>query len=157
MRYYLEQRDPEFSEKMAEVLCVYRRVKLLKKVAVASKKKPSDAVAIRQCLAYRPCSCCVRLFPRSPLLRHAYFVARSQTPRNCCVRFVAGVTVGSRNTCYRPARYGLTRTGLAPVGLHQLLLAPSEIQARGDKPVYLLIAARGSVITRLRPKATRSA
>ena len=46
VRYYLEQRDPEFSEKMAEVLCVYRRVKLLKKVAVASKKKPSDAVAI---------------------------------------------------------------------------------------------------------------
>ena len=44
VRYYLEQRDPEFSEKMAEVLCVYRRVKL--KVAVASKKKPSDAVAI---------------------------------------------------------------------------------------------------------------
>jgi hypothetical protein len=43
---------------------------------------------------------------------------------------VAGVTVGSRNTCYRAARYGLTRTGLAPVGLHQLLLAPSEIQAR---------------------------
>lgn len=42
---------------------------------------------------------------------------------------MAGVTVGSRNTCYRPARYGLTRTGLAPVGLHQLLLAPSEIQA----------------------------
>ena len=28
VRYYLEQRDPEFSEKMAEVLCVYRRVKL---------------------------------------------------------------------------------------------------------------------------------
>ena len=44
VRYYLEQRDPEFSEKMAEVLCVYRRVKLLKKVAVASKKKPSDGV-----------------------------------------------------------------------------------------------------------------
>jgi len=43
---------------------------------------------------------------------------------------VAGVTVGSRNTCYRAARYGLTRTGLAPVGLRQLLLAPSEIQAR---------------------------
>jgi hypothetical protein len=42
---------------------------------------------------------------------------------------LAGVTVGSRNTCYRAARYGLTRTGLAPVGLHQLLLAPSEIQA----------------------------
>ena len=41
IRYYLERRDPEFDEKMAEVLCVYRRVKLLKK-----RKKPSDAVAI---------------------------------------------------------------------------------------------------------------
>jgi len=55
---------------------------------------------------------------------------------------VAGVTVGSRNTCYRAARYGLTRTGLAPVGLRQLLLAPSEIQAREmtkslfDDPTY---------------------
>src|SRR6202166_1827396 len=86
----------------------------------------SSTPAGRHCLAYRPCSCCVRLFPRSPLLRQTHFVAQSQTPRNCCVRFVAGVTVGSRNTCYRAARYGLTRTGLAPVGLHQLSLAPSE-------------------------------
>jgi alpha-ketoglutarate-dependent sulfate ester dioxygenase len=48
---------------------------------------------------------------------------------------VADVTVGSRNTCYRAARCGLTRTGLAPVGLHQLLLAPSEIQARLENTV----------------------
>lgn len=40
VRYYLERRDPDFAEKMAEVLCVYRQVKLLK------KKPPSDAVAI---------------------------------------------------------------------------------------------------------------
>ena len=46
VRYYLERRDPEFKEKMAEVLCVYRQVKILKETAVASKKKPSDAVAI---------------------------------------------------------------------------------------------------------------
>src|SRR5260221_3797105 len=46
VRYYLEQRDPEFAEKMAEVLCVYRTVKLLKKAAVASRKKPGDPVAI---------------------------------------------------------------------------------------------------------------
>jgi hypothetical protein len=44
---------------------------------------------------------------------------------------VAAVTVGSRNTCYRAASYGLTRTGLAPAGLHQLLLAPSEMRAIG--------------------------
>jgi transposase len=46
VRYYLERRDPEFKEKMAEVLCVYRQVKVLKETAAASKKKPSDAVAI---------------------------------------------------------------------------------------------------------------
>ena len=46
VRYYLEQRDPDFAEKMAEVLCVYRQVKILKKAAAAAKKKPSKAVAI---------------------------------------------------------------------------------------------------------------
>src|ERR1700724_2588948 len=47
VRYYLECRDPDFAEKMAEVLCVYRQVKILKKAAAAPKKnKPSDAVAI---------------------------------------------------------------------------------------------------------------
>ena len=30
VRTYLERRDPEFTEKMAEVLCVYREVKILK-------------------------------------------------------------------------------------------------------------------------------
>ena len=49
VRYYLERRDPDFAEKMAEVLCVYRKVNILKKVAAAAtrkNKKPSDAVAI---------------------------------------------------------------------------------------------------------------
>jgi transposase len=46
VRYYLEERDPEFAEKMADVLCVYRKVKILKKAAASSKKKQSDAVAI---------------------------------------------------------------------------------------------------------------
>jgi transposase len=46
VRYYLERRDPEFKAKMAEVLCVYREVKILKETAAASKTKPSDAVAI---------------------------------------------------------------------------------------------------------------
>src|SRR6266567_261019 len=46
VRYYLERRDPEFAEKMAEVLCVYREVKIIKETAAAAKQKPSDAVAI---------------------------------------------------------------------------------------------------------------
>ena len=45
VRYYLERRDPEFKEKMAEVLCVYRQVKILKESAAQSKTEP-NAVAI---------------------------------------------------------------------------------------------------------------
>jgi transposase len=46
VRYYLERRDPEFKQKMAEVLCVYREVKLIKETAAAANQEPSDAVAI---------------------------------------------------------------------------------------------------------------
>ena len=30
MRYYLEKRDPEFEPKMAEILCIYRQVAVLR-------------------------------------------------------------------------------------------------------------------------------
>jgi transposase len=46
VRYYLERRDPEFKRKMAEVLCVYREVKLIKETAAAARQEPGDAVAI---------------------------------------------------------------------------------------------------------------
>src|SRR6266853_735150 len=36
VRYYLERRDPQFKQKMAEVLCVYREVKLIKETASAA-------------------------------------------------------------------------------------------------------------------------
>jgi len=45
VRYYLERRDSEFEDKMAEVLCVYREVAILKKAAAATKK-PTEAVAV---------------------------------------------------------------------------------------------------------------
>jgi hypothetical protein len=37
---------PSSSKKAAQVLCVYRAVKLLKETAAASKQKPSEALAI---------------------------------------------------------------------------------------------------------------
>ena len=43
IRDYLERRDPEFEEKMAHVLCIYREVEVLKE---ANTKEPNDAVAI---------------------------------------------------------------------------------------------------------------
>jgi len=47
VRYYLERRDAEFEQKMAEVLCVYREVQVLKKAAAKSKtsKKPVAIVS----------------------------------------------------------------------------------------------------------------
>jgi transposase len=45
VRYYLERRDPEFNAKMAEVLCVYREVQLVKQSALAQEDE-TPAVAI---------------------------------------------------------------------------------------------------------------
>jgi len=49
VRYYLERRDPQFKAKMAQVLCVYSQVNVLKKAATAAmkkNKKPSEAVTV---------------------------------------------------------------------------------------------------------------
>ena len=48
VRYYLERRDAEFEQKMADVLCIYREVQVLKKAAAKAKKakKPAKPVTI---------------------------------------------------------------------------------------------------------------
>src|SRR4051812_5850157 len=46
VRYYLENRDAEFEQKMAEVLCVYRQVAVLRK---AKSKRRGRSVAIISC------------------------------------------------------------------------------------------------------------
>ena len=46
VRYYLERRDPQFKQKMAEVLCVYREVKLIEGRLPPQNKSQSEAVAI---------------------------------------------------------------------------------------------------------------
>jgi transposase len=48
VRYYLENRDAEFEQRMAEVLCVYREVEVLKK-APAKGKRRGQPVAIVSC------------------------------------------------------------------------------------------------------------
>ncbi len=45
VRYYLERRDSEFEEKMAQVLCVYREVALLKETAAEEQEKPTVVVS----------------------------------------------------------------------------------------------------------------
>ena len=44
VRYYLERRDAEFEHKMAEVLCVYREVQVLKKAAKSQKSRKPVAI-----------------------------------------------------------------------------------------------------------------
>lgn len=44
VRYYLERRDAEFEQKMAEVLCVYRKVQVLKKAAKCKTARKSVAI-----------------------------------------------------------------------------------------------------------------
>ena len=46
VRYYLERRDAEFEQKMAQVLCVYREVQVLKKAAAKSKKLAKSAAIV---------------------------------------------------------------------------------------------------------------
>src|ERR1700756_368735 len=42
VRYYLEKRDPEFEPKMAEILCVYRQVAMLRSQAESGESRGQD-------------------------------------------------------------------------------------------------------------------
>ena len=57
VRYYLERRDAEFEPKMAEVLCVYREVQVLKKAAAKAEKskKPVAIVSYDEKPGIREC------------------------------------------------------------------------------------------------------
>jgi len=48
VRYYLERRDAEFEQKMAEVLCVYREVQVLKKAAAKSNRRDKPTTKSRE-------------------------------------------------------------------------------------------------------------
>src|SRR5712675_2020682 len=84
VRYYLERRDAEFEQKMAEVLCIYREVQVLKKAAAKpKKKKPGKPVAIvsyepslRQHRICRPC--------RGPPRHSRATMSISATARSAC-------------------------------------------------------------------------
>ncbi len=46
IRYYLERRDEEFEQKMAEILCVYRQVQVLKKAAAGSDTSANQVAIV---------------------------------------------------------------------------------------------------------------
>jgi transposase len=57
VRYYLENRDAEFERKMAEVLCVYREVAVLKKARAQSNKTKSNKTKPKKAKAVAIVSC----------------------------------------------------------------------------------------------------
>ena len=57
VRYYLENRDAEFERKMAEVLCVYREVAVLKKARAKSKTGKSNKAASNKAKSVAIVSC----------------------------------------------------------------------------------------------------
>ena len=93
VRYYLERRDPEFKAKMAEVLCIYREVKIVKETAAAAKQKPSDAVAI---VSYDEKPGIQAIATTAPDLSpehgpHATFARDHEYKRNGTVSLLAGI------------------------------------------------------------------
>src|ERR1700758_148318 len=93
VRYYLERRDPEFKAKMAEVLCIYREVKIIKETAAAAKQKPSDAVAI---VSYDEKPGIQAIATTAPDLSpepglHATFARDHEYKRNGTVSLLAGI------------------------------------------------------------------
>jgi len=93
IRYYLERRDPEFKTKMAEVLCVYREVKLIRETAAAANQEPSDAVAI---ISYDEKPGIQAIATTAPDLppepgKHATFARDHEYERHGTVSLLAGI------------------------------------------------------------------
>jgi hypothetical protein len=106
VRYYLERRDPEFKAKMAEVLCIYREVKIIKETAAAAKQKPSDAVAI---VSYDEKPGIQAIATTAPDLSpepglHATFARDHEYKRNGTVSLLAGIDL----SMYRVIRSRVT-------------------------------------------------
>ena len=80
---------------MAEVLCVYRQVKLLKKVAAASRKKPSDAVAVISYDEKPRIQAITTTAPNLPQVPgvHAIFAREHEYKRHGTVTLLAGINL----------------------------------------------------------------
>src|SRR3981189_1267430 len=93
VRYYLERRDPEFKQKMAEVLCVYREGKLIKETAAAANKEPSDALPIVSYDEKRGIQAIANTAPDLPPEpgKHATFARDHEYKRHGTVSLLAGI------------------------------------------------------------------
>jgi transposase len=91
VRYYLENRDAEFEQKMAEVLCVYREVEVLKKASARSKRgKPVAIVSCDEKPGIQAIATTAPDLPPEPGV-HATFVRDHEYKRHGTLSLLAGI------------------------------------------------------------------
>src|SRR5262245_36954744 len=92
VRYYLERRDAVFEQKMAEVLCVYREVQVLKKAAAKSKKsaKPVAIVSYDEKPGIQAIATTAPDLPPKPGV-HASFTRDHEYKRDGTLSLLAGI------------------------------------------------------------------
>ena len=92
IRYYLERRDAEFEPKMAEVLCVYREVQVLKKAAAKAEKskKPVAIVSYDEKPGIQAIATTAPDLPPVPG-RHASFARDHEYKRHGTLSLLAGI------------------------------------------------------------------
>jgi transposase len=92
VRYYLENRDAEFEQKMAEVLCVYREVQVLKKAAAKPRKsgKPIAIVSYDEKPGIQAIATTAQDLPPKPGV-HATFARDHEYKRHGTLSLLAGI------------------------------------------------------------------
>src|SRR6267142_6315890 len=92
VRYYLERRDAEFEQKLAQVLCVYREVQILKKAAAKSNKsgKPVAIVSYDEKPGIQVIATTAPDLPPVPNV-HATFARDHEYKRHGTLSLLAGI------------------------------------------------------------------
>jgi transposase len=90
VRYYLEQRDADFEQKMAEVLCVYREVQVLKKDRRNKADKRVAIVSYDEKPGIQAIATTAPDLPPQPGV-HATFVRDHEYKRRGTVSLLAGI------------------------------------------------------------------
>jgi len=92
VRYYLENRDAAFDQKMAEVLCVYRQVEVLKKDAAKSnrRRKPVTVVCCDEKPGIQAIATTTPDLPPEPGI-HATFARDHEYKRHGTLSLLAGI------------------------------------------------------------------
>jgi transposase len=91
VRYYMERRDAEFEQKMAEVLCVYREVQVLKKTARSkSAGKPVAIVSYDEKPGIQAIATTAPDLPPRPRV-HATFARDREYKRHGTLSLLAGI------------------------------------------------------------------